>query len=145
MPTTRATAEEPDQTQDREQPQGPEPRTGRQTEGRSAVRSLLRLWPYVRPVRARLSVAAAVSFAPKSAWAQGAPAGKPVGGAGEIVSFAAGKMVVKLKDGSNVTLTVPDNASVSGLQPIPFADLKKGDYIATAATKQADSPASVSG
>jgi ATP-binding cassette, subfamily B, bacterial len=62
MPTTRATAEEPDQTQDREQPQGPEPRTGRQTEGRSAVRSLLRLWPYVRPVRARLSVAAAVAI-----------------------------------------------------------------------------------
>jgi ATP-binding cassette, subfamily B, bacterial len=62
MPTTRATAEEPDQTQDREQPQGPEPRTGRQAEGRSAVRSLLRLWPYVRPVRARLSVAAAVAI-----------------------------------------------------------------------------------
>jgi ATP-binding cassette subfamily B protein len=62
MATTRATAEEPDQTQDAEQPQGPEPRTGRQAEGRSAVRSLLRLWPYVRPVRARLSVAAAVAI-----------------------------------------------------------------------------------
>ncbi|MET9850062.1 ABC transporter ATP-binding protein [Streptomyces ossamyceticus] len=62
MATTRATAEEPDQTQDAEQPQGPEPRTGRQTEERSAVRSLLRLWPYVRPVRARLSVAAAVAI-----------------------------------------------------------------------------------
>ncbi|WP_063791470.1 ABC transporter ATP-binding protein [Streptomyces torulosus] len=62
MATTRATAEEPDQTQDPEQPQGPEPRTARRAEGRSAVRSLLRLWPYVRPVRARLSVAAAVAI-----------------------------------------------------------------------------------
>ncbi|MDG5809000.1 ABC transporter ATP-binding protein [Streptomyces ossamyceticus] len=62
MATTRATTEETDQTQDPEQPQGPEPRTGRRAEGRSAVRSLLRLWPYVRPVRARLSVAAAVAI-----------------------------------------------------------------------------------
>ncbi|MBP5861040.1 ABC transporter ATP-binding protein [Streptomyces scabiei] len=31
-------------------------------EGRSAVRTLLRLWPYVRPVRARLSVAALVAI-----------------------------------------------------------------------------------
>ncbi|MFF7727442.1 ABC transporter ATP-binding protein [Streptomyces sp. NPDC008001] len=30
--------------------------------GRSAVRSLLRLWPYVRPVRARLAMAAAVAI-----------------------------------------------------------------------------------
>ncbi|MGW4322593.1 ABC transporter ATP-binding protein [Streptomyces sp. NPDC004684] len=30
--------------------------------GRSAVRALLRLWPYVRPVRARLAVAAAVAI-----------------------------------------------------------------------------------
>ncbi|QFR00406.1 ABC transporter ATP-binding protein [Streptomyces phaeolivaceus] len=51
MPTTRATAEEPDQSAE-------EPgRAG----GRSAVRTLLRLWPYVRPVRARLSVAAFVA------------------------------------------------------------------------------------
>ncbi|MCL6738810.1 ABC transporter ATP-binding protein [Streptomyces neyagawaensis] len=62
MATTRATAEEPDQTQDPEQPQGPEPHIARRAEGRSAVRSLLRLWPYVRPVRARLSVAAAVAI-----------------------------------------------------------------------------------
>jgi ATP-binding cassette subfamily B protein len=44
MPTTRAAAEEP----------------GENTE-RSAVRTLLRLWPYVRPVRARLFTAAFVA------------------------------------------------------------------------------------
>ena len=87
-----------------------------------------------------LSLAAfSVLIANTASWAQApAPAGKPVVGAGEIVSFDAGKMVVKLKDGSNVTLSVPDTAGVSALQPIPFADLKKGDYIATAATKQAN-------
>ncbi|MFI7011361.1 ABC transporter ATP-binding protein [Streptomyces sp. NPDC050145] len=37
----------------------PEPATG--TERRSAVRALLRLWPYVRPVRARWAGAAAVA------------------------------------------------------------------------------------
>ncbi|MET9965343.1 ABC transporter ATP-binding protein [Streptomyces sp. NPDC006356] len=48
MVTTRATAEEsPDRTD----------RTGR-----SAVRTLLRLWPYVRPVRVRLFTAAAVAI-----------------------------------------------------------------------------------
>ncbi|MEH0418382.1 ABC transporter ATP-binding protein [Streptomyces sp. B21-083] len=44
MSTTRATANDP----------------GAQA-GRSAVRTLLRLWPFVRPVRARLSVAALVA------------------------------------------------------------------------------------
>ncbi|MFE7838278.1 ABC transporter ATP-binding protein [Streptomyces sp. NPDC057474] len=66
MPTTRATAEEPDRTQEPEtavQPGEPE-RAGApgKAEGRSAVRTLLRLWPYVRPVRARLSVAAFVAI-----------------------------------------------------------------------------------
>ncbi|MCX5423787.1 ABC transporter ATP-binding protein [Streptomyces sp. NBC_00078] len=44
MATTRATTEEPGKTTDR-----------------SAVRTLLRLWPYVRPVRARLFSAASVA------------------------------------------------------------------------------------
>ncbi|MFD8812292.1 ABC transporter ATP-binding protein, partial [Streptomyces sp. NPDC059627] len=37
------------------------PATRATTKERSAVRSLLRLWPYVRPVRVRLSVAASVA------------------------------------------------------------------------------------
>lgn len=76
-----------------------------------------------------------------TAWAQGAPkapAGKPAIGAGEIVSFAGGKMTVKLRDGSTVNLNVPDNAGVTGLKAVPFSQLKKGDFIATAAIKQAD-------
>ncbi|NUR04928.1 MAG: ABC transporter ATP-binding protein [Streptomyces sp.] len=44
MPSTRATTKEPTKTSDR-----------------SAVRTLLRLWPYVRPVRARLFTAAFVA------------------------------------------------------------------------------------
>lgn len=47
MPTTRATTEED--------------RPGKPSGNRSAVRSLLRLWPYVRPVRARLFSAAFVA------------------------------------------------------------------------------------
>ncbi|GHE42638.1 ABC transporter ATP-binding protein [Streptomyces capitiformicae] len=48
MPTTRATAEEADQETE--------------IKDRSAVRTLLRLWPYVRPVRARLFTAAFVAI-----------------------------------------------------------------------------------
>lgn len=44
MPTTRATTVDPEETRDR-----------------SAVRTLLRLWPYVRPVRVRLFTAAFVA------------------------------------------------------------------------------------
>ncbi|MFM9700131.1 ABC transporter ATP-binding protein [Streptomyces europaeiscabiei] len=66
MPTTRATAEEPDQTQEPETAALPEEparaEAPEKAEGRSAVRTLLRLWPYVRPVRARLSVAAFVAI-----------------------------------------------------------------------------------
>lgn len=82
----------------------------------------------------------AIGFA-TGAWAQGAPkapAGKPAIGAGEIVSFDGSKMVVKLKDGSNVTLNVAEKPNVSGLRAIPFTELKVSDFIATAAIKQAD-------
>ncbi|WP_328493831.1 ABC transporter ATP-binding protein/permease [Streptomyces sp. NBC_00414] len=49
MPTTPAPAEGTTETES--------------TESRSAVRSLLRLWPYVRPVRGRLATAAVVAVA----------------------------------------------------------------------------------
>ncbi|WP_060883225.1 ABC transporter ATP-binding protein [Streptomyces caniscabiei] len=66
MPTTRATAEEPDRTEEPGAASGPaEPEraeTPGKAAGRSAVRTLLRLWPYVRPVRVRLSVAAVVAI-----------------------------------------------------------------------------------
>lgn len=66
MPTTRATAEEPDPTQEPETAAMPEEparaEAPEKAEGRSAVRTLLRLWPYVRPVRARLTIAAFVAI-----------------------------------------------------------------------------------
>jgi ATP-binding cassette subfamily B protein len=70
MATTRATPEEPDRTLEPETAPatGPEPEDPERAEapegaeGRSAVRTLLRLWPYVRPVRARLSFAALVAI-----------------------------------------------------------------------------------
>jgi hypothetical protein len=93
-----------------------------------------------RILAAGAAVLLAVSFA-AGAWAQGAPkapAGKPAIGAGEIVSFDGKKMAVKLRDGSTVNLNVPENPSVTALKAIPFAELKKDDFIATAAVKQAD-------
>ncbi|MDW8807385.1 ABC transporter ATP-binding protein [Streptomyces scabiei] len=66
MATTRATAEKPDQPLEPETVPEPEDfdraKAPEKAEGRSAVRTLLRLWPYVRPVRARLSVAALVAI-----------------------------------------------------------------------------------
>ncbi|MBP5870002.1 ABC transporter ATP-binding protein [Streptomyces scabiei] len=66
MATTRATAEEPDQSLEPETVPEPEDldraKAPEKAGGRSAVRTLLRLWPYVRPVRARLSVAALVAI-----------------------------------------------------------------------------------
>ena len=88
-----------------------------------------------------LSLTAVFILVATVAFAQGAPkgpAGKPAVAAGDIVSFDGPKMVVRLKDGSTINLTVPDSASVTALKAIPFAELKKGDYIATAAIKQTD-------
>ncbi len=96
------------------------------------------------PIRFAIGIAslAAVSIlVATGAWAQGAPkgpAGKPTVAAGDIVSFDGPKMVVRLKDGSTINLTVPEAANVTALKAIPFAELKKGDYIATAAIKQPD-------
>lgn len=65
MATTRATPEEPDPTQEPGTVSLPAETDGpgepAKAERRSAVRTLLRLWPYVRPVRARLTVAALVA------------------------------------------------------------------------------------
>jgi hypothetical protein len=95
-------------------------------------------WRTAQLAAAAILIASSIT---SSAWAQGAPkapAGKPAIGAGEIVSFAGGKMVVKLKDGSTVNLNVPETAGATGLKEIPFSELKKDDFIATAAIKQAD-------
>ncbi|MFI2644856.1 ABC transporter ATP-binding protein [Streptomyces sp. NPDC018610] len=56
MPTTPAPAEETAEESVTDRPEGAGPAE------RSAVRTLLRLWPYVRPVRARLSAAASVAI-----------------------------------------------------------------------------------
>ncbi|WP_368860096.1 ABC transporter transmembrane domain-containing protein [Streptomyces sp. G44] len=48
-------------TPDSEAPASEAPASGAPAEGRSTVRSLLRLWPYVRPVRTRLITAAVVA------------------------------------------------------------------------------------
>ncbi|MEU6480484.1 ABC transporter ATP-binding protein [Streptomyces sp. NPDC047017] len=56
MATTPAPAEEFTERPAADRPEGTGPA------GRSAVRTLLRLWPYVRPVRARLSVAAFIAI-----------------------------------------------------------------------------------
>lgn len=83
---------------------------------------------------ASLAVASAL-IATATAWAQQAP---QVPAAGEIVSYEGTKMVVRLKDGSTINVTLPETVGVTALQAIPFADLKAGDYIATAAIKQPD-------
>ena len=95
-------------------------------------------WRTAQLAAAAILIASSVT---SSAWAQGAPkapAGKPAIGAGEIVSFDGAKMVVKLKDGSTVNLNVPEKAGVTGLKAIPFTELQKDDFIATAAIKQPD-------
>ncbi|MFI1413776.1 ABC transporter ATP-binding protein [Streptomyces sp. NPDC020707] len=62
MPTTPAPAEGTDETRPAEsRSDANRSDANRPAESRSAVRSLLRLWPYVKPVRGRLAVAAVVA------------------------------------------------------------------------------------
>jgi ATP-binding cassette, subfamily B, bacterial len=65
MPTTRATTGKPQETQENqetaENQETQEAAAAGAAGGRSAVRTLLRLWPYVRPVRVRLFSAAFVA------------------------------------------------------------------------------------
>ena len=57
---------------------------------------------------------------------------------GTITAIEGNTMMVKSRDGKDLTLTLPDNVGVATAKAIEFEDIKQGDYVGTTATKRAD-------
>ncbi|MDA0239075.1 MAG: hypothetical protein O3A84_03475 [Proteobacteria bacterium] len=57
---------------------------------------------------------------------------------GEVTSFENGAITLKSKDGDSITVRLADRAGVFSLSKISFADVKPGDFIASAGMRQKD-------
>ena len=83
----------------------------------------------------RLAVAfAAIVLVSASALAQGTP----VRVRGTVVSLDGSKLVVKAKDGKDVTVNLADNYAALAVVKSSMADIKEGTFIGTATVTQPD-------
>jgi hypothetical protein len=57
---------------------------------------------------------------------------------GTIEKIDGNAMMVKTREGTNVTINLADNVAVRGLVKVPLADVKPGSYIGVSAMPQAD-------
>lgn len=94
---------------------------------------------FPRTIRQSLSVASltlllAVSAAISASWAQQ----PPVRVRGEIAKVDGHTIVVKSREGTDVTVKLADNARVSGIIKASLADIKAGSYIGVSALPQPD-------
>jgi hypothetical protein len=70
-----------------------------------------------------------------AAWAQGAT---PVRIRGEIEKVDGNTLMIKARDGSHLTVAVPDNVRVMGMVKASLADIKPNAYIGVTADPQPD-------
>jgi hypothetical protein len=70
-----------------------------------------------------------------AAWAQGAP---PVRVRGEIEKVDGNKLMIKAREGNQVTVNVPDNVRVMAFVKASLADIKPNSYIGVTADPQPD-------
>src|SRR6202049_2132300 len=81
----------------------------------------------------RLAIAfAAIVLVSASAFAQGTP----VRVRGTVVSLDGSKLVVKAKDGKDVTVNLADNYAALAVVKSSMADIKEGTFIGTATVTQ---------
>src|ERR1700738_5314246 len=64
--------------------------------------------------------------------------GTPVSVRGTVVSLDGSKLVVKAKDGSDVTVNLADNYAALAVVKSSMADIKEGTFIGTATVTQPD-------
>jgi hypothetical protein len=72
------------------------------------------------------------------AHAQQGERGTTVNLRGQITAFKSGLLTIKSLDGETLTMSVPQKARISSLTRVDFAELKKGDFIASAGMRQKD-------
>ena len=86
-----------------------------------------------------LGIAAAAFVVTSSfAVAQAPPANPPVRVRATIENVDGNKLMVKLNNGQDATIVMPDNARVLGVEKATIGDVKVGNYVGVSSMPQAD-------
>ena len=84
------------------------------------------------PALRSLAAIGAILFAASAAWAQ-----SPTRVRGTVERLDGPTLVVKSREGADVTIRLADDVSVSGVVKASYADIKPGSYVGIAAMPQA--------
>jgi hypothetical protein len=84
------------------------------------------------------ATSAAWGQAPAAPGAAAPPAGPPTRVRGQIEKVDGNTLMIKARDGSQVTVKVPDNVRVMGMEKATLADIKPNSYIGVTADPQPD-------
>jgi hypothetical protein len=82
--------------------------------------------------------AAALVITSSLAVAQAPPASPPVRVRATIESVDGNKLMVKMNNGQDATIVLPDNARVLGVEKAAIGDVKAGSYVGVSSMPQAD-------
>jgi hypothetical protein len=91
-----------------------------------------------RKLRQLVLVASATLIAATATLSLSSAQQPPVRVRGEIVKVDGNTLLIKGRDGADVTVKLSDNARVSGVVKASLADIKAGSYIGTSALPQPD-------
>ena len=91
-----------------------------------------------RKLRQLVLVASATMIAATATLSVSSAQQPPVRVRGEIVKVDGNTLLIKGRDGADVTVKLSDNARVSGVVKATLADIKAGSYIGTSALPQPD-------
>jgi hypothetical protein len=91
-----------------------------------------------RKLRQLVLVASATLIAATATLSVSSAQQPPVRVRGEIVKVDGNTLLIKGRDGADVTVKLSDNARVSGVVKASLADIKAGSYIGTSALPQPD-------
>ena len=91
-----------------------------------------------RKLRQLVLVASATLIAATATLSVSSAQQPPVRVRGEIVKVDGNTLLIKGRDGADVTVKLSDNARVSGVVKASLADIKAGSYIGTSAMPQPD-------
>lgn len=82
--------------------------------------------------------ASALVITSSLAIAQAPPANPPVRVRATIASVDGNKLMVKMNNGQDATIVLPDNARVLGVEKAAIGDVKVGSYVGVSSMPQAD-------
>lgn len=92
----------------------------------------------MRPTFIALSLLAGAVLASAPAFAQAGNDGTPVNIRGTVEKLEGDKLMLKTREGQNVTVALPADARISGTEKRSLSDIEDGSYVASTSVKGTD-------